>query len=161
MALFRRKEKTKVAPSSTVEKITPDLSKLVPSYEQQLRELDDTLYGIALFFECISLLHTDQPAVVETYRKQLRNIIQCGKELSNAASDILTHVKNSRDKEALKHIKLNLTEEMPDAESLIKRAKILVQLYEKLFPARPRSQEFTEEELFMLMEASGEKFDEL
>lgn len=162
MALFRRKEKTEVSPSSPVENTIPDLSKLISSYEEQLRELDDMLYGIALFFECISLLHADQPAVVETYRKQLRNIIQRGKELSNEASEILAHIsKNSRDKEPLKRIKLNLAEEMPDAELVIKRAKILVQLYENLFPARPRSQEFIEEELFKLIEAAGEKFDEL
>jgi len=163
MLFFKRKGKSEEdIVQRAVKETIPDISNLVSSCEQQLRELDDILYGIALYFECISLLHADQPTVIETYRKQLRNIIQRGKELASEASELLTRInKDPRTREALKGIRLNLAEEIPESEPIIKRAKLLVQLYEKYFPGRPRSQEFTEDELFTLMEASADKFDEL
>ena len=63
----------------------PADEKLLDEFRSNIRELDDLIYGVALLYEGISLLYSEQPAMLETYRKHLRNAIQNGNAVSRRA----------------------------------------------------------------------------
>jgi hypothetical protein len=65
----------------SVEIVVPprqDPSAIIAEFEKELARQEDRLYGIALFFECVSLLYAGRSGVLETNRKQFRNIIVAG-----------------------------------------------------------------------------------
>ena len=62
-------------------------------FEEQLQELDNLSYGVALLFEGISLLYSGQDAVMETYRKQYRNVIRAASEVSRSAGELLDRAR--------------------------------------------------------------------
>jgi hypothetical protein len=126
-------------------------------FQGEIQRLDDMLYGVALLFEGISLLFAGQDNLIETYRKQFRNIIHAGQNVSQQATDLLAQSKTDADKIPLmEQFSFSLFEKGDDPGGILKRADMLVRAYKKLFPDRPRSQPFTEEETFRLMEEAGE-----
>jgi hypothetical protein len=126
-------------------------------FQSEIERLDDLLYGVALLFEGISLLFAGQDNLIETYRKQFRNVIRAGKNVSQQASDLLLQSKTDADKLPLmEQFSFALFEKGDDPGGILKRAEMLIRAYKKLFPDRPRSQPFTEEETFRLMEEAGE-----
>jgi hypothetical protein len=137
-------------------------AELVQSFEKEIERHEDLLYGVALVFEGISLLNAGQDAIVGTYRKQFRNIIQSGRNISQQAADLLKEVKQDPDKAPLlAQFNLTLCEGHPDTEGMLKRAEVMVKTYHEIFPNRPKSKPFTEEETFRLMEEAGEELAKL
>lgn len=131
------------------------------AFERDLARQEDLIYGVALFFECLTVLHADQPAVVETYRKQFRNIIQKGREMIVHAGVLLAEARQEPRKiHLLKQFTFSLCREHPAPAELVARAGLLVDTYTKIFPDRDRAKEFTREETFRLMEAAGLGLDE-
>jgi hypothetical protein len=133
---------------------------IIKSFEQELERQEDTLYGVALFFEGISLLFAGQEAVVETYRKQFRNIIQIGKDAATRARELLDEAKQDPGKAALlKSFEFFACQGHPDPDAMTKRARALVDTYEELFPNKPRTEELSETETMRLMECAARKLD--
>jgi hypothetical protein len=130
---------------------------VVRYFQGEIERLDDLLYGVALLFEGITLLFAGQDNLIETYRKQFRNVIRTGKNVSQQASDLLVQSKTDPDKIPLmEQFSFSLFEKGEDPGGILKRADTLIRAYRKLFPDRPRSQPFTEEETFRLMDEAGE-----
>jgi hypothetical protein len=131
---------------------------LIQRFEKEIERQQDLLYGVALFFEGISLLYAGQEDIIETYHKQFRNIIQTGRNVSQQAAALLEEVKQDQSKAPLlAQFNLTFCEGYPDPDGMTKRCGVMVETYRRLFPDRPRSQPFTDEETFRLMEEAGEE----
>jgi hypothetical protein len=131
---------------------------LIAWFEGEIKRQDDIVYGTGLFFEGICILHAGQDGVIETYRKQFRNIIQTGKDVSKDAAVLLEQARRDASKVSLlEQFRFTFRGGQSDFEDIVKRAETLVATYQKLFPDRPRSQPLSVEESFRLIEdASGE-----
>lgn len=151
--------KKKQHPQASVSKIPlEEAKKLIRAFEADIATNEDTLYGVALFFECLSLMHAAQPSVVETSRKQFRNIIQASKAESEQAEALLNHVRHHPEEAArLRQATFSPCQAHPQPKAMIKRARILVKTYEEIFPGRPRSRPFEKNEILRLLETAAEK----
>ena len=130
---------------------------IVSSFEQEIARQEDIIYGVALFFECLSVIHGDQPAVVETNRKQFRNIIQNGKEMTGRATRLLEEARRDPAKaELLRGFAFSPCLGHPKPGEMIKRALVLVNTYNRIFPGRDRSRDFTYDETIALIEQASE-----
>ncbi len=136
-----------------------EAKKLVRQFESDIARNEDTMYGAALFFECLALVHAGQEPILETYRKQFRNIIQAGKADTERAESLLEQVRKQPAQSAalLRDFRFGNCREHPQAEEMLKRARIMVRTYEEIFPNRPRSRPFDEKEIFRLLETASEK----
>ena len=130
----------------------------IRSFEQEIKRQEDLMFGVALFFEGLSILYEGQPALIETHRRQFRNIIQTGKETADQARTLLERAKNDPGTlDILKSFDFRICQGHADPDGMARRAAILVAAYGKLFPGRPRDQALTQEEIFSLVEsASGD-----
>lgn len=126
-------------------------------FEKELQHQEDLLYGVALYFECLSLVHADQAAIVETHRKQFRNIIQKSRDRLEQARALLAEVEKDPSKAAqLGSFTFMPGEGHPNPEELAHRATILVETYNEIFSGRNREQDFTPAELFRLIEEASQ-----
>jgi hypothetical protein len=131
----------------------------ISEFEQEIARQEDLIYGVALFFECLNILHADQGAVVETHRKQFRNVIQKGKEATRQATMLLEDVRmNPAKVELLKQFVFAPCQGHPNPPEMARRAAILVEACGRIFPGRPRSDEFSSEETLKLIEEASVVF---
>ncbi len=130
------------------------------AFEREMARQDDIVYGIALLFECLTVIHEDQPAIIETQRKQFRNMIQNGNELLSRATALLENARSDPSAtEQLAQFSFSPCQGHPDPDGLSRRAEILTSTYMDIFPDRPRSKDFTREEIFQLIEKASEKMN--
>jgi hypothetical protein len=128
----------------------------IRAFQEQLARQEDVIYGAALMFECVALLHSNQAALVETHRKQFRNIIQKSREQYDKAAELLAEVKKKPERAAeLGAFVFTPCEGHPNPPEMARRVAILVDTYRRIFPDRPRSREFTREETLRLIEGSA------
>ena len=126
-------------------------------FEREMRRQEDLLYGLALFFECQTLLYAAQPEMIDTHRRELRNIIRAGRQRLSEAEELVAQVRlQAVDPSALRRFALNVFSGHSQAGRLEARAAVLVAIYERLFPGRSRAQPFQREELFRLVEEAAE-----
>ena len=127
-------------------------------FQREIDRQEDILYGIALFFEGINLLYSGQTAVVETYRKQFRNIIQTGNATIQHARELLQAAeRDPASRSLLESYSFHPGQGHPDPDALVRRAKVLVESYATLFPERPRDQAMTENEALQLIESAAQR----
>lgn len=132
----------------------------IADFEKEIERQEDIVYGVALFFECLHIIHADKEAIVETCRKQLRNVIQKGNERAKHARQLLEDAKKDPEKCALiRRFTFAPCEGYQSPEIMTKRAESLVNAYNRIFPKRPRSQDFTDEEVFLLIEEASLSFE--
>lgn len=132
---------------------------LLDEFRNNIRELDDLIYGVALLYEGLSLLYSEQPAMLETHRKHLRNAIQKGNAVARRASGLLRAAEDDPLRiDALRSFRFSAFEDHPDADRLKASARALVDAYERLFPGRPRDKEFTSDEALRLVDKAAEAF---
>ena len=137
---------------------TLSASKLAEAFEKETARQEDILYGVALFFEGISLLFAGQEAIAETHRRQFRNIIRAGKQVCQWARTLLESARKEPGKlRLLREFEFLPYQDHPDPDALIERAQILVETYEELYPGRDRHERLTEEQILRLMEKAGSK----
>jgi len=129
---------------------------LIAAFQQEISKQEDLLYGVALFFEALTHLHAGNKDTLESYRKQFSNIIQLGNESIRRASAMVQIAKENPDKAALfEHFTFVPCLGHAKPEELVRRAAILVQTYEEIFPGRPRGRPFLPAEILRLMEAAA------
>lgn len=147
-------KKPKEEPLSPVE-----VAQRTSALQGDIKRLEDVIYGVALFFEGISLLHAGQPAIIETYQKQFRNIIQSDSETLKEAKALLDAVDSDPNQSVrLRHFTVVPCKGHSNPKDMERRAHVLVDVYGRLFSGRPRSREFTEEETFLLVEEAVSAF---
>jgi len=128
------------------------------AFENQIREQRDILYGIALFFEGLAVLYLEQGQIIETYRRQFRNLIRHNQEELERATALLERARHGEaGREELADFRFNIGDVYPNAKQLVRRARILVRTYEDIFPGRDRADPFSKEETLRLLEAAAER----
>lgn len=126
------------------------------SFEQEIARQEEIVYGTALFYECVSLLHINQKGIVETYRKQFRNIIQKGRDMIARASALLAEARNDAEKATLvPQFRFTPCRGHADPPKMAQRAKALAATYNRIFPDRDRSTTFSKEEILKLIEEAS------
>ena len=134
----------------------PAPDRALRAFERRIAHHEDLLYGVALFFECLTVLYAGQDALLETHRKQIRNIIQTGKDVTSRATALLEEARRDSGKiPGLGDFAFPSVEGDPHERELMQRADVLCRCYRQLFAGRPREQPFTEEETLRLMGEAG------
>ncbi len=132
----------------------------IADFEKEIEHQEDIVYGVALYFECLHVIHADKTAIVETCRKQLRNVIQKGNERAKHARQLLEDAKRDSEKVALiRRFTFAPCEGYQNPELMTQRAETLAQTYMRIFPNRSRAQDFTDEEIFQLIEEASTAFE--
>ncbi len=126
------------------------------SFSREIDRQEDLLYGIALFFEGLSLLHAGQEAILETHRKQFRNIIQAGSADIERARELLAEAqRDPHQRPQLAAFHFRMGEGYTDSAGLLDRAERLVAAYRATFPDRPRDRSLTPAETLELLRAAS------
>jgi hypothetical protein len=132
----------------------------VEAFEKEIAAQENILYGLALFFEGISMLYADAPDLIEAQRRQFGDMILAGRTSVDQARALLDDVKRNPVKAGqLAGHTFSPCAGHPQAAEMVKRARIMVRAYEETFPNRARSQPFNDAETFRLMEAASQKLD--
>jgi hypothetical protein len=141
------------------QKLTPEEGrKIARWFESEIADNENTIYGFALFFECLAVFHAHQVDILETCRKQFRNIIQSGKtDVTRAEAALAEARKDASRAGRLREFTFMHCQSHPQADELLKRARILAKTYDDLFPGRSRSRPFQEEEVVQLIENAAQK----
>lgn len=126
------------------------------TFETLIAEQEELLYGFALYFEGLSLLHAGQDAVLETHRKQFRNLIQAGSAEIQRARELLEEARaNPMKLSMVEQFAFHLGDGHPDPAGLRIKAKALVTAYGSLFPGRPREQALDSADTMKLLAAAS------
>ena len=127
-------------------------------FEAELKRHDDILYGVAIFFECISLIHKESDVLISRYKTDLGKVIQSGTATAQNGWKLLDRTKKDPQYiPQLESFEIIPCNGYPEPEELTKRAEILVSSYSQLFPGRPREKEFTKQEIFQLIKSASGK----
>lgn len=133
---------------------------LVAEFEEEIARQEDLLYGVALFFEGLQFLYAGQAAIITTYRKQLRNIIQMDRMAIEQARSLLEQARRDPSRIALlTEFRFMPCHGHPRPEELSRRARLLVDSYNRCFPDRPRSEPLCGEEIVKLLDHAAEKIE--
>ena len=119
----------------------------------------DRLYGVALFFECISLLYSGQEHILATYRRQFRNLIQEGSSSVAQAEEALAKAKSNPGSADGVTMPPQLFSSHQNPEDLVSRADAILSAYQAAFPGRDRSKEFDDKERLALIDAATSVFE--
>lgn len=131
-------------------------SSILAEFEQEIERQEDRLYGVALFFECLSLLHAGQGGVLDTNRKQFRNIIVSGHTSIGQARALVEKAKQDPAAiDAVRAFRFTFCEGHPNPVGLAARADALLKAYRNLFPERPLDKPFTEDETYRLIASAS------
>lgn len=129
---------------------------ILAQFEQEIARQEELQYGIALFFEGLSLLYAGQDAVLETHRKLFRNVIQTGNIALSRARELLEEARRDNSKiQMLQQFSFRPGEGHPEPDVVAARARVLVETYQELFPQRPRDQALSAAETLKLMETAS------
>ena len=151
---FRKEQKLPDVPTIPAS----EAREIIQDFETEVARQEDILYGVALFFEGVSVLNADQEEILEVYRDQFRNVIQTARSAIDQATALLEQAKkNPGTAGMLRDFRFSPCQGHADPEELTKRARIMVLVYEELFPGRSRSEPFTEADGFKLMESAADK----
>lgn len=116
---------------------------------QGVEALRNRLFGVALFFSGLEILFEGQPQMLDTYRRQCRNLIQRGYAALDHAERIL-----GSGSAAIPDL-AGGGEEAAEVRQLLGRADVLVEAYAQLYPGRNRSVALSREETMLLMESAA------
>jgi signal transduction histidine kinase len=148
----------KTPDTPNADQAVPDREALLAQFKQNIHEQRNLLYGIALFFEGLSMLYAGRQEIIDSYREQFRDLLGNGTDMLDRAEDLLEIVKHDGSRIGeLMTFDFAFLVDYPEPEELARRAAILVESYETLFPGRPRDQSFSDEERFRLMEMAAKR----
>ena len=131
------------------------------AFAAEIGRQQDLVYGAALFFECLTVLHDGQPAVIETYRKQFRNIISVGNAAVDRAKALLEAARADHSHcNEVNAFSFTPFLEHPAPAEMVRRAEALISTYRHIFPERALSEDFTHGELLQLIDAASDALAE-
>lgn len=132
-----------------------DPQAIVDMFEKELLNHDELLFGVSLFFEGISLIYAGREDLIQTYRKQFRNILQQGQRTSESARELLKQISQDASAVALiPEFQFPLFEGHPQPEKMAARCEILADAYRKTFPGRPQTQPLKDDDVFAIVQAA-------
>jgi hypothetical protein len=124
----------------------------VEEFEAAIKKHENQLFGIYLFNEGIESLYSHDKGILETTAYHYKQTIERGEKAIAEAGLLLKEVKDAKkDIRALKNFEFPPILG-PGLDEMTQRATLLVQVYEKIFPNRPREKPLTATENKLLME---------
>jgi len=137
------------------EDYSQDESLIVQGFEAIIREHEEQLFGVYLFNKGIEYLYKHNKEIIETSKFHYNNIMERGEKAITEAKELIEKVKSGKeDIKLLKEFRFPPIHGL-GLDEMRERASLLVQVYEKIFPGRPREKPLTKEENEELMEELG------
>ena len=133
----------------------------IEKFEKKIKDYKDELFGVKLFYEGTKILWADSYLERINFEQHYENIMKRGENIINKAEKILNEIKASNDINKIKEVTFPLLENElmplvnPDG---IPRLKLLLEIYNELFPERNREIPLTEEEYKLIMNKVINKF---
>lgn len=128
----------------------------VAGLEAQIRDQEDVLFGISLYFHCLMLLPAGQTTEVREQGKALQTVLRKGQDQINDATSLLRRAREDASAATqIERIKLDACP--PEMDDVTERARALVAVYSELFSDRSRNDALSDDELFSLIEAASER----
>ena len=156
--IFGRKTPKAQAATALAPPVSPDgNAQAVADFEKRLARHEELLFGVALFFEGLTVIYEGQDDLIATYRRQFRNVIQSGKDVAIQATMLLEEAReNPARATALPQYVFALGDGHPQPEELVKRAGVLADAYARVFANRPRARAMDKDETLRLIAAAAE-----
>jgi hypothetical protein len=133
----------------------------IEKFEKKIKDYKDELFGVKLFYEGTKILWVDSYLERINFEQHYGNIMKRGENIINRAEKILNEIKTSNNINKIKEVTFPLLENKlmplvnPDD---IPRLKLLLEIYNELFPERDREIPLTEEEYKLIMNKAINKF---
>ena len=132
----------------------------IADFEQEITRQEDIVYGVALFFECLNLLHADCHATVDAYQRLFLEVIQKGQERLQQATELLESARKRTGKlSAIESFSFSPCEGHPAPAEMTRRAETLTRTYCRIFPGRKRSLELSHNETLQLLDEASIAFE--
>lgn len=133
-------------------RIPQEQYRTMDDFEAAIKEHEGQLLGISLYNEGIQYLYAHDKDVLATTDYHFREIMERGEKAISQAKELLEQVKNGAENiDVLKKFEFPPIHG-PGLDEMSERATLLVQVYEKMFPLRPRNIPLTTEENEKMME---------
>ena len=137
-----------------------DTKETIESFEKEIQEQEDQLFGITLYFEGIRVLWAHDKDLIEMNRIAFKNIMERGNSAIRHAKQLLNQAKKDPTKvKLLRQFVFPPIHGFPILDEMTKRAKIYVETYNELFPGRPRKNPLTPTEHMLLMKTAVDKWE--
>ncbi len=134
----------------------PATMETIRAVDAAIRREESRLLGLALFFECLCFFHAPEDGLIETERKQFRNLIQSGRLQVDEAFSLLDQIKTGAlPIAAIEPFTFTYLDSHPKPEALATRADALVSAYNSAFPDRPMTEPFSPPELYHLLKTAS------
>jgi hypothetical protein len=131
---------------------TADPRQTIRRFEEDLQIQRNQLFGITLFSQGVELMYGGQREMLEISRQSFQDIKERAESSISAAESLLQLVKVDPGKvKKLRRFQFPPITGHPMLDQMTRRAQILVETYERLFPGRSRSEPLSREELESLM----------
>ena len=133
----------------------------IKKFEKKIKDYKDELFGVKLFYEGTKILWADSYLERINFEQHYENIMKRAESTVNKAEKILNEIKANNDINKIKVVTFPLLENElmplvnPDG---IPRLKLLLEIYNELFPERNREIPLTEEEYKLIMNKVINKF---
>ena len=129
----------------------------IDSFKQKIREQEDQLFGITLYFQNISFVWANNRQIVEMNKEHYENIMKRGREAIARARQLLNEAQENPKLSSLRQFTFPPTHGNPMLDEMTKQVKVLVGTYHELFPGRPKEKPLTKEEILHLTEVAISK----
>ena len=126
--------------------------KMVKKFEETINIHEDQLFGLKLYLDGIKLMYKNNPEILNANIKSFQNIRERSENAIKEAKQLLAEIrKNPEQRRMLKKFRFPAISGHPMLNQMTKRAQILVEIYNKLFPKRPRTIPLSKQEQYQLM----------
>ena len=130
---------------------------IIEQFKTKIKEITDYLFGVKLYNENISLLWDRN--MVSLANRHYKDIKQRCEESVARAKELLEEIEEFPDMfEYLLLFQFPAIHGDPWLDEATGRVKILVEVYNELFPERPREKNLTKEERFYLLEKATDRW---
>ncbi len=125
----------------------------IDSFRQRINEEEDLLFGITLFYQGIIQMWAADEATLKVNRESYERTSKRMDEAIRRARELLNEVQENPNKLSL----LKQFDFPPTIDEMAKRSRILIEVYDELFPGRPREKPLNQEQNIQLMEVASNR----
>lgn len=147
--------------SENLGKFDTKLDSEIRKFEGRMREYEDFLFGVKIFYEGTKLVHPFSVLKATSFEEYYEKVKCRGERVLSKAKNVLSEVKTSGNVDRLNEVEFPpLDKDMmptvyPDD---VPRMRLLVETYNELFPGRDRETPLTKEEHVLIMDKVIDKF---
>jgi hypothetical protein len=129
------------------------------SFEADIKRNEGIVQGAELFLQCMALYYAGQEAILNTYRRQFRNLIQTGKDKIRQAKELLHQAQSAGgDTTAMDNFEFAMFHDHPEPEQMVYRSEVIMVAFQRMFPDRNPADELNDAEKLKLIDSAVELF---